>query len=122
MRMAGAAIFAVVCFAQAVLNNDAIIKMVKAGLGEDIVLSTIKAQPGQYATSADDLIALKKAGVPDKILAAIMEKGSAPAVNPPAPAGGTPAPAAAAPAPNSPIAAAAPAVSEVGVYYNKAGA
>jgi len=119
MGMAGAATFLMVCFAQAVLNNEAIIKMVKAGLGDDIVLSTIKAQPGQYATSADELIALKKAGVADKIIAAMMEKGSAPAVNPLVAAGGGPA---AAPAPNAPIATPPPVVSEVGVYFNKAGA
>ena len=65
---------AAVCSAQTALTNDAIIKMVKAGLGEDIVLSSIKAQPGNYTTGADDLIALKKAGVTDKIIAAMIAK------------------------------------------------
>lgn len=88
--------------AQTVMTNDSVIKMVKAGLGEDIVISTIKAQPGQYGTAADDLISLKGAGVSDRIIAAMIEKGSAPA---------TPAPAA----------APAAVVSEVGVYYSKAG-
>ena len=111
--------------AQSVLTNDAVVKMVKAGLGEDIVISTIKSQPGQYTTAADDLIALKKAGVPDKIISAMIDKGSAPSGNPlvnaaaaPAPAGATPAaPTAVAAGPTPP-----PVVSEVGVYYNKAGA
>lgn len=88
--------------AQTVMTNDSVIKMVKAGLGEDIVISTIKAQPGQYGTAADDLISLKGAGVSDRIIAAMIEKGSAPAA--PAPA-----------------AVPAAVVSEVGVYYNKAG-
>jgi len=56
--------------AQTVLTNDSIMKMAKAGLGDDIVVSTINAQPGQYSTSADDLIALKGAGVSDKVIAA----------------------------------------------------
>ncbi|HTS63049.1 MAG TPA: hypothetical protein VMH28_13560 [Candidatus Acidoferrales bacterium] len=111
----GMAVLAVLCCAQAVLNNDAIIKMVKAGLGDDIVLNTIKAQPGQYAMAADDLIALKKAGVSDKVIAGMMEKAAAPSGNPLPPGNAAPPPAAAtAPTP-------APVVSEVGVYFNKAG-
>jgi hypothetical protein len=104
-----AAVFVIWCAAQTALTNDSIIKMVKAGLGEDIIVSTIKSQAGTYSTSADALIALKGAGVSDKIIAAMIEKGS----------GGAAAPS------SAPAAAAAPAdpppVSEVGVYYNKAG-
>jgi hypothetical protein len=109
-----------ICLAQSVLNNDAIVKMVKAGLGEDIVVSTIKSQPGQYGTTADELIALKKAGVPDKIIAAMIDKGAAPSANPLVAA----APAAPAPAGavhSAPAGTPPPVVSEVGVYYNKAG-
>ena len=98
--------------AQTALNNDSIIKMVKAGLGEDIVVSTLKSQPGHFTTSADDLIALKTAGVSDKIIAAMMEKSSAAAAAAPAAAPSGAAPAAAAPA---------PVVNEVGVYVSKSG-
>ena len=100
------------CFAQAVLTNDSIIKMVKAGLGESIVLSTINSQPGRYQTGADDLIALKSAGVSDKIISAMLAAGSNAA--PPAPVGAV-APAAAAVPPSSGAAF----VAEVGVYYKK---
>ena len=93
------------CFSQATLTNDSIMKMVKAGLGEDIVLSSVHSQPGRYATGADDLIALKGAGVSDKIIAAMMNGGGAAA-----PA------AAAAPAP---AAAGGGLVAEIGVYYKK---
>jgi hypothetical protein len=124
---AAVALFAALCGAQSSLTNDAVIKMVKAGLGEDIIVSTIKTQPAQFATSADDLIALKKAGVSDRILSAMLDRGNAPAApaasgNPlvaaaPAPVGAAaPAPAAAGPAALPP-----PVVSEVGVYYNKSG-
>jgi len=114
-------ILAALCSAQATLNNDAIVKMLKAGLSEEIVVSTIKTQPGQYATSADDLIALKKAGVADKVLTAMIDKATAPASagNPLVAAASGPA---AAPAPSGRAELPAPVVSEVGVYYNKNGA
>jgi len=102
-------LFALVCLGQTALNNDAIIKMVKAGLGDDIVLTTVKAQPGNYSTDADSLIALKKAGVSDKIIAAMMERSAAGKAAAPAPAGAI-----------APAAGAGP-VNEVGVYFNKAG-
>ena len=97
-------LFLTVCFAQTALTNDAILKMAKAGLGEDILISTIKSQPGRFTTAPDDLIALKGAGVTDKVIAAMMEKTASSA--------SAPAPAAA------PKAAAGP-VNEVGVYYMK---
>ena len=120
MIVAALALLAAVCMAQAVLTNDTILKMAKAGLGEEILLSTIKAQPGRYGTTPDDLIALKGAGVSDKVIAAMIEKASSGA-SAPAPAG-APVPAGAT---GNPLAAAAPPkaapgpVNEVGVYYLK---
>ncbi len=46
----------------AVMNNDSVIRMAKAGLGEDLIVQTINTQPGQYSTDADSLVALKTAG------------------------------------------------------------
>jgi hypothetical protein len=71
--------------AQQALNNDAVIKLAKAGLSEDLIVSTINTQPGTYDTSADGLIALKGAGVSDKVVAAIVAKaaGGAPAARVP---------------------------------------
>ena len=66
--------------AQQALNNDSVIKLVKAGLSDDLIVSTINASPGSYDTSADGLIALKTAGVSDKILAAVVQKASSSAV------------------------------------------
>jgi hypothetical protein len=60
------------------LNNDAILKLAKAGVSEDIIVSTINASPGAYDTSADGLIALKSAGLSDKVVAALVTKGVAP--------------------------------------------
>jgi len=72
--------------AQQTMNNDSVIKLIQAGLSEDLIVSTISASPGNYDTSVDGLIALKGAGVSEKILAAIMTKAiggstSAPAGN-----------------------------------------
>jgi hypothetical protein len=58
-----------------VMNNDSVIRMVKAGLGDDLIVQTINAQPGQYTTDADALVDLKQAGVPDRIISAMVNKG-----------------------------------------------
>jgi hypothetical protein len=100
-----------IAFGQSMMNNEAVIKMVKAGLGEDLVLSSIKSQPGAFTTTPDDLIALKSAGATDKIIAAIIEKGSAGSA---AGAASTTPPAQKAAA----VSAASP-VNEVGVYFKK---
>jgi hypothetical protein len=70
------AIVSLVCaagmFAQQVLDNDAVLKLIKAGVSETIVLAIVKNQPGYYSVSADDVIKLKNAGVPDLIVAAMI--------------------------------------------------
>lgn len=92
------------------LNNDSVIKLVKAGLSDDLIVTTINASAGRYDTSADGVIALKSAGVSDKVVSAIVVKASAP---PPAPAS---APVAAAPAPPpNPDDPAAP--HDAGIYF-----
>ena len=89
---------------QQTLNNDAVIKLVKARLSDDLIVATINAQPGNYDTSTEGLIALKRAGVSDKVVVAILKKAAAPATA--APAAQTPA---SAPAPAAQAAASAPA-------------
>jgi hypothetical protein len=76
-----------VLYAQQVLNNDSVVKLVKAGLSEDLVVTTINSSPGKYDTSANAIIALKKAGAGDKIVAAMILKASGAAENAPAPTG-----------------------------------
>lgn len=69
--------------AQQALNNASIIKMSKAGLSANVILATINASPGNYDTTPDSMIALKNAGVPDQIIAALVKKGEATAENGP---------------------------------------
>jgi hypothetical protein len=57
-------------------TNDSVIKMVKAGMSDSIVISTINSQPAQFSLSANDLIALKQAGVSDAVMAAMIAKNS----------------------------------------------
>jgi hypothetical protein len=71
---------AILCFcvasAQEPLTNDSVVKMVKAGLSEDVIVSVVRTQPAQYTVTPDQLIALKSAGVSDKVVAAMVEKAS----------------------------------------------
>ncbi len=68
-------------FAQETLTNDSVIKLVKAGLSEDLIVTTINSSPGTYDTSTNALIALKKSGAGDKVIGAMILKtsGAAPA-------------------------------------------
>lgn len=120
-----ASVFLLICpllLAQQAMNNDSVIKLVKAGLSDDLIVTTINSSPGNYDTSANGLIALKKAGASDKIVAAIVVKASgASTAAPPTPAnlsattiGGVPE--SAAPSPSSPPAL-PNGVDSVGVYF-----
>ena len=68
--------------AQQALNNDSIIKMVKAQLSDDVIVTTINASPGAYDTSPDGLIALKQAGVSNKVIDALVAKSTSAASAP----------------------------------------
>jgi hypothetical protein len=83
-------------------DNESILKLVRAGMAEDTIIHAINTQSGRYALGADDLIALRQAGVSEKILAAILQRNAAPL-------------SAAAPAD-------ADAVTEVGIYFQIDGA
>jgi hypothetical protein len=58
---------------RAVTNNQ-IVRMVKAGLDDQIVLQTIQEQPGRYDVAPEDLIALKEAGVSPRVISAMQAK------------------------------------------------
>jgi hypothetical protein len=98
--------------AQQTMNNDSIITMVKAGLSDDIILASISSRPCSFDISTSGLVALKAAGVSDKVVAAVITKGAT--------AAPTSAPAPAAPAasadPNDPSSP-----HDVGVYLMTTG-
>lgn len=68
------------------LSNDAVIRFVKAGLSDDLIVSTVASSPGSYDVSPDGVIALKGAGVSDRVVAAIVQKSNTAALPAPAPA------------------------------------
>lgn len=57
------------------LTNASIIRMVQAGLSDDLIVQAIAAQPGQYTTDSDALIDLKDAGVSERVITAMINKG-----------------------------------------------
>lgn len=59
-----------------VLTNSAIIKMVKAKLGEDVVINKIRSSKTNFDISTDGLITLKEAGVSDNIINAMQNPQS----------------------------------------------
>lgn len=70
-------LFCALASAQEAYNNDAVAKLVKAGLSDDLIISTINNSPGKYDISADGIIALKAAGASDKVISAILLKTEA---------------------------------------------
>lgn len=62
--------------AQEVLTNDSVLKMVKNGLDESLIIQKIQTDPGHFALTTDDLIKLKNDGVSQPIIKAMMAKGS----------------------------------------------
>lgn len=68
--------------AQQTLDNDGVVKLVKSGLGEDLIVQTITASAGKYDVSVEAMIALKQAGVTDKELGAMVTKNAGPAAAP----------------------------------------
>ena len=59
---------------QTTLTNQDIVKMVQAGLGESVVIATVRtATSPQFDLSPDALIALKKGGVSDAIVAVMID-------------------------------------------------
>ncbi len=72
---------------QEVLNNDSVVKMVHAGLGESLIVTMIRNEPGKYSVTPDEVIRLKQEGVSEKILSAMVTKSNAEALAPPVPSG-----------------------------------
>jgi hypothetical protein len=56
------------------LDNDAIVRMIVGGLKEDTVIRVIDARAGKYILVPDAVVALKAAGVPQSVIAAMSAK------------------------------------------------
>jgi hypothetical protein len=60
--------------ASTVLTNAGVIEMHKSGLGPDIILSSIESSVCKFNVTATGLVALKKSGVDDLVIKAMMDK------------------------------------------------
>ncbi|HMG03330.1 MAG TPA: hypothetical protein VK596_09375 [Edaphobacter sp.] len=87
------------------LDNNSILRMVSAGLSDDLILAAIAAQPGQYSTDADSLVDLKDSNVSERVITAMINKGRKRLTSETASASEDP--------PAAPVSE----VSEIGAYY-----
>jgi hypothetical protein len=71
------------------LNNAAIVKMRTQRVGADVIVAKIQSSPCEFDTSPAALAKLKQAGVPDKVIVAMV---TAPSASAPPPAAATKAP------------------------------
>ena len=55
------------------LTNDSIVRLTQADVSQETILHAVDTQPGSYALGVDDIIALKQAGVSDRVLDAILD-------------------------------------------------
>src|SRR5439155_25610356 len=58
------------------LTNDDVVEMVKAGFEESTVVKLIQSSDTSFDTSVSALIALKKAGVSEQVISAMLQKRS----------------------------------------------
>jgi outer membrane lipoprotein SlyB len=68
--------------AMAVTNFD-LVEMTRAGIGDEVIISTIRSRGGRFDLSPGGLIALKQSGVSDRVVMAA--QGAAPGAFAPAP-------------------------------------
>ena len=86
------------------MDDSAVLKLKSAGLSDDLIVTTVQNSPGHYDLSTDQMIALKKAGLGDKVIGAMFAKNSG--IGAPVAAGGS--------AAGSSLPAG---VDEIGLYY-----
>lgn len=72
--------------AQQEITNDSIVQMTKAGLGDSLIIQSINVTPSKFSTATSDIIALKQAGVSERVIGAMVAKnGTPPPAKDPAP-------------------------------------
>lgn len=94
------------------LTVDDVIRLVRAGLSDDLIIATVRKDGKALNLSTDDLIRLKRASVSDAVIRVMINPGSAP---PPSSPGSASSPNAA----ESNSAVAKSPVAEIGVYFWK---
>ncbi|HEV2860808.1 MAG TPA: hypothetical protein VGX48_07380 [Pyrinomonadaceae bacterium] len=84
LKVAALALFVVsgagAVFAQgseAPLTNSAVVKLVRAGFSEKTVIAIIRSRPSRFELSAEKLIELKKGGVGERVILAMLARNEA---------------------------------------------
>ena len=54
------------------LTNESILKLAKAGSSVEVMIEMVENQPGDYKVDADSVVALKKGGVHQKVISAMI--------------------------------------------------
>lgn len=72
MLVAACALLAAVPVAAETLNNQTIVTLSGAGLGDEAIIAKIKSSTGAYDLSTDQIIALKQKGVSGPVIAAML--------------------------------------------------
>jgi hypothetical protein len=60
------------------LDNDKVLTLLSAGLGDEVVIAKIKTSPSNFDLSTDQVIALKQKGVSGAVIAAMISASAAP--------------------------------------------
>lgn len=90
VQMASVLNVAVVPASPELVTNSSIVEMKRAGMSDDLILSTIHTQPSHFAVGLNDMLTLKSAGVSDAVIVA-MQQATANEANAPAPPAAGPA-------------------------------
>ena len=59
------------------LDNDGVIKLVKFGLPDDFIIFTINGRRPKYSLGLEGVLALKDAGVSDRVILAMSQRSIA---------------------------------------------
>ncbi len=57
------------------LTNETVIRLVNAGLRDDVIVGMISSQPGRYSVTPTAVISMKEAAVSDNVIVAMVNKG-----------------------------------------------
>src|SRR5919112_737060 len=63
--------------AEAPLTNNSVVKLVRAGFREKTVIAIIRSRPARFELSPERLIELKKGGVSERIILAMLAREEA---------------------------------------------
>lgn len=77
IALAAAALVAAPVMAET-LNNDSVLALLAAGLGDEVVIAKIKTSPSSFELSTEQVIALKQKGISGPVLAAMISASAAP--------------------------------------------